>query len=83
MFTKFKIPLKSRPEFSRYFIGVQIDIFAFSTTPQPLYKHVVDPASLAVRADRNLIVFENASKRFRRKLRTLVRIEHIRCTIAL
>ena len=33
------------------FVGVQVDVLVLHALPQPLDKHVVDPAPLAVHAD--------------------------------
>src|SRR6476620_4285355 len=44
------------------FIGSQIDLFVFDTTPQPLNEHVVPPGAFAIHADRNAVLDQYAGE---------------------
>ena len=45
------------------FVGVQVDVFIFQTSPQPFDEHVVNPAAFAVHADFDLVLLERIRER--------------------
>src|SRR5882724_9398345 len=61
-------------------VPVQIDLFVLDTAPEPLDKHVVDPAAFAVHADGNTGVIEHLDPIVTGELRSLVSVEDIRRT---
>src|SRR4051794_27153693 len=63
-------------------MGMQIDLLIFHASPQPLDKHVVDPAALAIHADANGIVLEHLSERIGGKLAALIGVEDLGTTKA-
>src|SRR6185437_11610017 len=59
-------------------VGVQVHVLVLYAPPQPLDKDVVDPAALAIHADRNAGRFQGRGPLLAGELRPLVRVENLR-----
>ena len=58
---------------------MQIDLFVFDALPEPFYEDVVTPASCAVHADLDAVVFQEPRKLKAGELAPLVGVENVRC----
>src|SRR5215216_3886867 len=58
-------------------VGPQMDLLVFDRTPEPLDEHVVAPCPLAVHADRNGVVEEQAGEVLAGELAALVGVENL------
>src|SRR5271167_488136 len=56
-------------------ISVEVDLFVFQTAPQPLDEDIVHAAALAIHADRDAALFEDAGELCAGELAALVRVE--------
>ena len=65
----------------RTIIGFEIDLLMFQSAPEALDKHIVHPASLAIHADLDVMVFEYIREILAGKLTTLVTVKDIRCAV--
>jgi hypothetical protein len=74
---KAEIPGQGRAGLRAVRVGVQVNLFVLDAAPQPLDEHVIDPAGLAVRADRDAGVLQNLDPFIAGELRALVGIEDL------
>lgn len=58
-------------------VSFQVDLLVFDGTPQPLNKHVVSPAPLAIHADPDTLMMQQASKFLAGKLAALIRVKNL------
>ena len=56
-------------------VGLQIDLLVFDAAPEPLDKHIVAPGTLAIHADRDLVLEEHAGEVVAGELAALIRVE--------
>ena len=59
-------------------VALEIDVFVFQRSPEPLDEHVVHPAAAPIHGDRDTDLGERAGERGRGELRALVGIEDLR-----
>jgi len=52
----------ARPGFGDRSVGVQVDVFVFQTSPQPLDEDVVQAPALAVQADRDAVGLQHTGE---------------------
>ena len=57
-------------------IGVEVDLLVFQASPQPLDEDVVHAAALAIHADRDAALLDQAGELAAGKLATLVRVKN-------
>jgi hypothetical protein len=57
-----KVILQSALRLTDIVVGMQVDLFVFDTPPQSFHEHVVPPATFAIHADLDAVVFQQASK---------------------
>ncbi len=62
-------------------VSFEVNVFVFDAPPETLDKDVVDPAALAVHADLDPRGFQFVDPVVARKLRSLIRVEDLRCTV--
>ncbi len=62
-------------------IGFEIDLHMFQAALEALDKHIVHPASFAIHADLDVMVFECIREILASKLATLVTVKDIRCAV--
>ena len=62
-------------------IGFEIDLLMFQAAPEALDKHIVHPASLAIDADLDVMVYEYICEILAGKLTTLVTVKDFRCAV--
>src|SRR4029077_20520656 len=62
-------------------VASQIHLLVFDAAPQPLDDDVVSPRTLAVHADCDAVLDQQAGERGARKLRALVRVEYLRLAV--
>ena len=72
-----KIGSQSLPGIGHRSIRLQIHFLVFHASPEPLDKHVVYPAPLAVHADPDTLGVKHIRKRIRGKLTTLVGVDPV------
>ena len=58
-------------------IGFQIDLFILDCSPKAFYEDVVSPASFAIHADPDVILFELGGKSLASELTSLICIEYL------
>jgi len=63
--------------------GREVDTLVFDAAPEPFNEDIVVVTALAVHADPDAMLFENAREDFTRKLDTLIRVKDFRCSMAL
>ena len=63
-------------------VGALVNFFLFKAAPQTLHVHIVQSAALAVHGDTHAVRLECTRERLRSKLRSLVRVEHLRRSVA-
>ena len=63
------------------FVGMKINVVILHHPPQPFDEHIVDPAALAVHADADAIVLEDAGEFCTGELTPLVGVEDLRFAI--
>lgn len=63
--------------------GCEVDALLFDAAPEPFHEDVVMVAALAVHADPDAMLLENACEGLTGELGTLIRIEDFRRSVAL
>ena len=61
-------------------VVIQINLFVFDASPEPLNEDIVQCAAAAVHADPDLALFENSGKSIARELRALISVEDLWAT---
>lgn len=56
---------------------LEIDVFVFDGSPQPLDENIVEGASPAIHADQDILGFESSGKCVAGELRTLIGVENV------
>ena len=64
-------------------ISPQVNFLVFECPPKPLDEHIVPPRSLAIHADQNVVLHEQAGEGDARKLTALIRVEDLRLAISM
>jgi hypothetical protein len=76
-----QIPADRSARLTDAVVGPQINLFVFDRTPEPLDEDVVAPRPLAVHADRDGVVAEQAGEVRAGELAALVGIENLGLTV--
>ena len=63
-------------------VGMQIHLFVFDTPPEPFDEYVITPAALAIHADGDVVLRQEARELLARELAALVGVEDVRRTVA-
>ena len=79
---KLEILLKTRTQLPHRFVIVQVKVFVLHRPPQSLDEYVVQRATAAIHADRDLVSFQHTRKLPRRELAPLIGIEDLWLLIA-
>ena len=74
---KVEIPAQRSARFGDGVVGLEVDLLVLHRSPEPLDEHVVAPGALAVHADGDPVLFEDAGKRLAGELTALVAIENL------
>ena len=64
--------------FAHRLVGVQVDVFVFERTPQPLDENVVSPPAFAIHTDLDALFFEPSGEGFTGELTSLIGVEDLR-----
>ena len=64
-------------------IGLQIHLLVLHAAPQAFHKHIINPPSLAIHADADIVPLKHTGELFTGELAALVGVEYLRRTIGL
>src|SRR5271157_1540365 len=74
---KVEIPAQRRARLGDGVVGLEVDLLVLHRSPEPLDEHVVAPSALAVHADGDPVLLEDAGERLAGELAALVAVENL------